>query len=242
MLIAFLAAVQSSDYHSNCEGVKANRTSTVLYDNLFSVTVSVSRIGLTEIMLKMLRDEAVRDHDDLDGALNKEETHESQIKTNEYIPFCASDPNRTSPLTTSFPSRIIPMPLSAALFEAASMTFKAKRDLITEHLMCCIIKGSSGRFPDVSGYSSVGSFISGVVAIEEELPIEVLDPRGHNPPFGHPFRTTLQPGELALYWAAQPVAIPPNKRTYFQVEFGYWQLARASRVRVVDFETDWLGR
>jgi len=85
--------------------------------------------------------------------------------------------------------------------------------------------------PGLSGYSE-GALLVGVLLVDGEATLELMDPRGHNPPFGRYFERRLSPGDLAVFWAGQPFAIPPPRggAVLLILELGNFQ--------VFDFEAD----
>ena len=84
-----------------------------------------------------------------------------------------------------------------------------------------------------------GALLSGFLAIDP-VKLELEDPRGSNPPFGKTKSLDMEAGEVVLHWAAQPVGIPPasQSRRVLRLMVGYFQLSKAGRRKVIDWELD----
>lgn len=90
--------------------------------------------------------------------------------------------------------------------------------------------------PAVRGYQE-GAMLAGVSCVEGSATLEIMDPRGHNPPFGHVYQFRLEPGDLVMFWAGQPFAIPPTGSALLaRVELGFFGLTSATRAHLMDLD------
>ena len=89
--------------------------------------------------------------------------------------------------------------------------------------------------PAVRGYSE-GALITGILCMQGSLTIELMDPRGHNPPFGHAYKFRLEPGDLLLFWAGQPFSIPLASAEIVRIELGFFRLTNSTRSRLADVD------
>jgi len=81
--------------------------------------------------------------------------------------------------------------------------------------------------PGVARGYGRGSLLLALAPLSGSVEVEVLDPRGHNPPFGKFYKMTLIPGEMLMMWAAQPFTIPPTSEPtlLLSLELGYFGLS-----------------
>ncbi len=101
------------------------------------------------------------------------------------------------------------------------------------------LNGTQALYPALAESYGNGSLVSGLFNRGDTvIRVELMDPRGFNPPFGQGEHLFLEPGELVLYWAAQPVLIPPQKGALVKVEVGFFGLSPEGLRVVLDFERD----
>jgi hypothetical protein len=112
-------------------------------------------------------------------------------------------------------------------------------ELLRMEILATMLSPFSAQYPHLAASYGRGSLVSGILNIGSEIVrIELMDPRGFNPPFGHGEHFQLLPNDLILFWAAQPVLIPPQSGNVYKIEVGYLGLSESSLVRLLDFERD----